>query len=78
MGYSSLDMVLTILAIFSLNNLQVSESLNNNTRIISIFPFSQILAKVEEDKPVAMDTLAKIAAALECELDDIVEISAEQ
>ena len=33
-----------------------------------------ILAKMGKDEPVAMDTLAKIATALECGLDDIVEI----
>lgn len=36
---------------------------------------TNILAKMGRDEPVAMDTLAKIATALECGLDDIVEIS---
>ena len=35
---------------------------------------TNILAKMGKDKPVAMDTLAKIANALQCGLDDIVEI----
>ena len=33
-----------------------------------------ILAKMGKDEPIAMDSLAKIAAALQCGLDDIVEI----
>lgn len=35
---------------------------------------TNILAKMGKDEPVAMDTLAKIATALECGLDDIVEV----
>ena len=35
---------------------------------------TNILAKMGKDEPVAMGTLAKIATALECGLDDIVEI----
>ena len=35
---------------------------------------TNILAKMGRDEPVAMDTSAKIATALECGLDDIVEI----
>lgn len=35
---------------------------------------TNILAKMGKDEPVSMDTLAKIATALECGLDDIVEI----
>lgn len=35
---------------------------------------TNILAKMGKDEPVAMDTLAKIATALQCGLDDIVEI----
>lgn len=38
---------------------------------------TNILAKMGKDEPVAMDTLAKIATALECGLDDIVEITVE-
>lgn len=38
---------------------------------------TNILAKMGRDEPVAMDTLAKIATALECGLDDIVEITSE-
>ena len=34
----------------------------------------KILAKMGKDEPVAMDTLAKICVALDCTLDDIVEI----
>lgn len=36
---------------------------------------ANILAKMGKDEPVAMDTLAKICVALDCVLDDIVEIS---
>lgn len=36
---------------------------------------TNILAKMGKGEPVSMDTLAKIAAALQCELDNIVEIS---
>ena len=35
---------------------------------------TNVLAKMGKDEPVAMDTLAKIATALQCGLDDIVEI----
>ena len=38
---------------------------------------TNILAKMGKDEPIAMDTLAKIATALECGLDDIVEIQNE-
>ena len=36
---------------------------------------TNILAKMGKDEPVAMETLAKISTALQCGLDDIVEIS---
>ena len=36
-----------------------------------------VLAKVGKNETVSMDTLAKITTALQCGLDDIVEISAE-
>ena len=39
---------------------------------------TNILAKMGKDEPVAMDTLAKIATALECGLDDIAEIQDER
>ena len=35
---------------------------------------TNILAKMVKGEPVAMDSLAKIATALNCGLDDIVEI----
>lgn len=35
---------------------------------------TNILAKMGKDEPIAMDSLAKIAAAMQCRLDDIVEI----
>ena len=35
---------------------------------------TNILAKMGKDEPIAMDSSAKIAAALQCGLDDIVEI----
>ena len=35
---------------------------------------TNILAKMGKDEPIAMDSLAKIAVALQCGLDDIVEI----
>ena len=39
---------------------------------------TNILAKMGKDEPVAMDTLAKIATALQCGLDDIVEVNTEE
>lgn len=36
-----------------------------------------VLAKMGKNETVSMDTLAKITTALQCGLDDIVEISAE-
>ena len=38
---------------------------------------TNILAKMAKGEPVAMDSLAKIATALNCGLDDIVEIQKE-
>ena len=38
---------------------------------------TNILAKMGKGEPVAMDSLAKIATALQCGLDDIVEIQKE-
>ena len=38
---------------------------------------TNILAKMGKGEPVAMDSLAKIATALNCGLDDIVEIQKE-
>lgn len=35
---------------------------------------TNILAKMGKDEPVSMESLAKISTALECGLDDIVEI----
>ena len=35
---------------------------------------TNILAKMGKNEPVAMETLGKIAIALQCGLDDIVEI----
>ena len=35
---------------------------------------TNILAKMGKDEPVSMKSLAKISTALECGLDDIVEI----
>ena len=35
---------------------------------------TNILAKMGKGEPMAMDSLAKIATALNCGLDDIVEI----
>ena len=35
---------------------------------------TNILAKTEKDELIAMDSLAKITVALQCGLDDIVEI----
>lgn len=37
---------------------------------------TNMLAKMGKDEPVSMETLAKICVALNCTLDDIVEISA--
>ena len=36
-----------------------------------------VLAKMGKNETVSMDTLARIAAAMDCGLDDIVEISIE-
>ena len=36
---------------------------------------TNMLAKMGRDEPVSMETLAKVATALQCGLDDIVEIS---
>lgn len=36
---------------------------------------TNILAKMGKDEPVSMDTMAKIVTALQCGLDDIVEVS---
>ena len=36
---------------------------------------TNILAKMGKNEPVAMDSLAKICVALNCTLNDIVEIS---
>ena len=36
---------------------------------------TNILAKMGKDETVAMDSLAKIATALQCGLDDIVEVN---
>lgn len=38
---------------------------------------TNIFAKMGKGEPVAMDTLAKICVALECTLDDIVEIDSD-
>ena len=38
---------------------------------------TNILAKMGKDEPVAMESLAKICVALDCTLDDIVEINSE-
>ena len=35
---------------------------------------TNILAKMGKDEPISMDSLAKIATALDCGLDDIIEI----
>ncbi len=36
---------------------------------------TNILAKMGKDEPVSMDSLAKVCVALDCTLDDIVEIT---
>lgn len=38
---------------------------------------TNILAKMGKDEPVSMDSLAKICVALDCTLDDIVEINSD-
>ncbi|MEG1926564.1 MAG: helix-turn-helix transcriptional regulator [Ruthenibacterium sp.] len=38
---------------------------------------TNMLAKMGKDEPVSMETLAKISTALQCGLDDIVEIQRE-
>ena len=37
-----------------------------------------VLAKMGKNETVSMDTLARIAAAMDCGLDDIVEINTEE
>ena len=39
---------------------------------------TNIIAKMGKEEPVSMETLAKISTALECGLDDIVEIQNEE
>lgn len=39
---------------------------------------TNILAKMGKGEPIAMESLAKICTALECGLDDIVEIQKEE
>ena len=38
---------------------------------------TNILAKMGKNEPVAMETLAKICTALQCGIDDIVEINSD-
>lgn len=38
---------------------------------------TNVLAKMGRNETVSMDTLAKIAAVMDCGLDDIVEINAD-
>ena len=39
---------------------------------------TNMLANMGKEKPVSMETLAKISTALECGLDDIVDINADE
>ncbi|MEG0835841.1 MAG: helix-turn-helix transcriptional regulator [Christensenellaceae bacterium] len=39
---------------------------------------TNMLAKMGKEEPVSMETLAKISTALDCGLDDIVDISADK
>lgn len=39
---------------------------------------TNILAKMGKDELIAMDSLAKIAAALQCGLDDIIAINVDE
>jgi DNA (cytosine-5)-methyltransferase 1 len=39
---------------------------------------TSVLAKMGKNETVSMDTLARIAAAMECGLDDIVEVNTEK
>lgn len=38
---------------------------------------TNVIAKLGKNEPVAMETLAKICIALQCGIDDIVEIATE-
>ena len=38
---------------------------------------TNIIAKMGKGEPVAMESLAKIATAMQCGLDDVVEITSE-
>ncbi|WP_279068608.1 helix-turn-helix domain-containing protein [Intestinimonas butyriciproducens] len=39
---------------------------------------TNVLAKMGKGEPVALDSIAKIAAVLHCGLDDILEINSEE
>lgn len=39
---------------------------------------TNILAKMGKGEPISMESLAKICVALDCTLDDIVEITADE
>lgn len=39
---------------------------------------TSVLAKMGKNETVSMDTLARIAVAMECGLDDIVEVNTEK
>lgn len=39
---------------------------------------TSVLAKMGKNETVSMDTLVRIAAAMECGLDDIVEVNTEE
>lgn len=39
---------------------------------------TSVLAKMGKNETVSMDTLARIAVAMECGLDDIVEVNTEE
>lgn len=39
---------------------------------------TNIIAKMGRNEPVSMESLAKITVALQCGVDDIVEINAEE
>lgn len=39
---------------------------------------TNILAKMGKDEPISLESLAKICIALDCTLDDIVEITADE
>lgn len=54
--------------------LLIDKSMTKTQMHLQVDISTNILAKMRKGEPVAMENLAKIATALNCGLDDIVEI----